>query len=809
MPAGSYASIEPLSNLVGCPANGVWTLSVTDNWSADDGCLFSFALDLDPSFYPTIISFEPQIGWGVDSSYWEPTGNSITSISPNGDVVSITPGAAGTFNYLYTVIDNFGCTNDTSVNVVVNANPSVFAGNDTTLCNGATMQLDGQVSGVSSNCDFVLVLTDAFGDGWNGNTLTINNGGVLTDYTLTAGLTTTFNISVTTGTSITATFNAIGAWINECSFVILDPDGNIIVTQGPSLTAGTVDVFTALCSAAYVYSWTPAAQVSDAAILDPIVTLTAPSTLVLTVYPVGHPACSVTDNIIVGFSTNPNAGVDNVLTICSNGVATDLFPLLGPTADVVGGTWLNSSNLPVVMPYEPIVMAPGNYVYIANNAGCTDSATIVVTEIVTEITDTQFTNVDCNGADNGTITLTATNVLSYTINGGTSVNSGSPIVINSLSPGTYLIDVYGPSGCADNTTVIITEPSPLQITALTDDITLCPNQTIPLTAQGTGGNGVYVYNWTENNVPIGVGSTINVTPLVSPSQYCVVLTEACGSTPAIECMTILLANPIVPSIVPDKTGGCFPVSVTFTNTTVTPDFLSMFVDFGDGSTATINTLSQFTHEYTAIGIYTVTIKITSTIGCEYETVYSSMIETFGYPNALFTVNPNTVSMFNPVANLVNQSSSDVVSYFWSMPDGNPSSSTLENLAVTYPLDSAKIYPITLYVTNTHGCTDSIVGSLVVYEEVLLYAPNTFTPDGDQFNQVWNVYAVGVNPEKYNLKLFNRWGQLVWETSDIHEGWDAKYGGNVVQDGIFTWTVSAGNNYNDNKYYFDGFVNVIK
>ena len=71
-------------------------------------------------------------------------------------------------------------------NLTVEPNPIVFAGNDTTLCNGSTLQLQGEISGPGSetDCNYSLLVEDSFGDGWNGNTVTINVDGVSTDYTL-------------------------------------------------------------------------------------------------------------------------------------------------------------------------------------------------------------------------------------------------------------------------------------------------------------------------------------------------------------------------------------------------------------------------------------------------------------------------------------------------------------------------------------------------------------------------------------------------------------------------------------------------
>ena len=162
--------------LYDCPTNGVWTLTVIDNWAADDGTLFSFGLNLDPSYYPAISTFEPQIGHQCDSSFWvSPLYQSSISIDCNE--LTVTPTVAGSFTYAYSVTDDFGCSYDTSLVLTVNALADVFAGNDTTLCDGASLQLDGQIVGAQSTCSYDLLLEDTFGDGWNGNDMTVTING--------------------------------------------------------------------------------------------------------------------------------------------------------------------------------------------------------------------------------------------------------------------------------------------------------------------------------------------------------------------------------------------------------------------------------------------------------------------------------------------------------------------------------------------------------------------------------------------------------------------------------------------------------
>ena len=807
LPAGDYLSVDPFSNFIGCPTNGTWTISVVDAWGGDDGVLFGFSLDLAGTLYANPVTFTPQVADGPTESFWSNSGSFITNLDANLDVVTITPTSSGLYNYVYSAINDFGCSFDTSVNVFVAPNPILLAGNDTTICNGAQFQLDGQVASALSTCDYSLVLSDTWGDGWNGNTITINVGGISTNYTLVTGLTQTFSISVVNGVNVTATLNLTGSFISEVSFTILNPSGNIVATQGPSLATGTVDVFTAACAPSYVFSWSPANQVSNATIADPMLQLTAPQTLTLSAHPPGHPACVVTDQIVIDFSPNPNAGTDGVLAICSNAAPVDLFTVLG-AAPELGGAWLNEVNAPAVMPYNPMTMNAGTYSYVLNNGGCTDTSKVVVTEINTVITNSQVADVDCFGADNGSVMITGTNITSYKINNGASVMTSSPFTINSLAPGAYFIEVFGPSGCQDDININIEEPLPLQITSLTNDTTICLGQSLALSAAGAGGNGVYIYTWAQGLNPIGVGSPFNVTPITT-TEYCVVLSEACGSLPAAECMTVTLANPIVNAVVTDKLNGCYPLTVNFTNTTATTDFESVRVDFGDGSSASFNTIGVFSHVYSTPGLYTVTMTTTSIFGCDYVTVFNNLIEAFDYPTASFTINPQKVSMFNPKVSLSSTSSADVVSVIWDIPSGNPSSSNLTDLYTVYPLDSVNDYFVTLYVTNEHGCKDSITNFIQVHEEVLLYAPNTFTPDGDKFNQTWKVFAVGLDPEKFELQLFNRWGEMVFHTKDVNEGWDAIYKGKEVQEGTFNWSVFAGNKYDDNKYIYRGSVNVIR
>jgi gliding motility-associated-like protein len=812
LPAGDYEPIEPMTNLIGCPLNGIWTLTVIDNWAADDGTLFGFSINLDPALYPPVTVFEPQIGLGADSSYWETPAPYMTSLSANADVITITPTVAGTYTYTYHVIDDFGCEHDTSVTVTVNDNLLPDAGPDIVVCDGNPVQLNGSVAGLggSSPCTYNLNLVDQFGDGWGGCNVTVTINGVPTVYNMPANISNQdIPIQIPHGATVSIVFfddNNFNSW--DCEYTLTDPYGNVLVDQGGNFIPPNTNPtnFTADCFNGYVFQWTTGIGTFDnASIPGPIGTFNIAGPVTLTVYPNGHPLCATTDQLNVTLSASADPGEDSTLTICSQGAAQDLFPLLGPNASP-NGSWTNPAGAPVAMPYNPVTMNPGVYSYSVDSNGCVSVATVTVTEINTSI-NIAVTNVSCFGANNGSIVATVTNATSYTLDGGPSQPiAGNLFTINNLAPGTYVVDVYGSNGCTDQETFTITQPQQM-VASISPDVTICPGETTTLTAVGVGGSSPYTFTWFTGITVLGAGASFDVTP-VATTQYCVILTEACGSVPDTACMTVSHPNPIIPLFTPDVTSGCFPVPVSFTNVSTGGTVASMFVDYGDGTSETLIGMAGADHVYELPGVYTVTLDVTSDVGCHYTATFPNLITVYDKPIAYFNIMPNPVSMFNPYVQLLNASSSDVVTYDWHLDGGTPATSANENVNAQFPDGVAANYDVTLYVTNNDGCVDSITRVVQVISEVLLYAPNAFTPDGDEFNQTWRVFISGIDVAQFELIIYNRWGEIVWQSHDYEAEWDGTYKGKIVQDGTYNWTIETKDVTNDKKYQFQGSFNVI-
>ena len=117
--------------------------------------------------------------------------------------------------------------------------------------------------------------------------------------------------------------------------------------------------------------------------------------------------------------------------------------------------------------------------------------------------------------------------------------------------------------------------------------------------------------------------------------------------------------------------------------------------------------------------------------------------------------------------------------------------------------------ITLYASIEEGCADTAYQQILFNNDPFFYAPNTFIPDNDGRNDIWNV--VYSNPEylrDYRVRVFNRWGQLIFESTDNATGWDGTYRGMPCQDGTYTWTLLF-TWYDLKSYDFIGHTNLLK
>lgn len=129
-PTVTYLPVTPFNSLVGCPLNGLWTITVTDNLLIDNGFIFKWSIDLSPTILPVNWEYTPSFANGKS---WKPDPDIISTV---GDNVTVLPTDTGFHYYTFRAIDNFGCSYDTTISVYVLSAPKVNLGNDTLICGG-------------------------------------------------------------------------------------------------------------------------------------------------------------------------------------------------------------------------------------------------------------------------------------------------------------------------------------------------------------------------------------------------------------------------------------------------------------------------------------------------------------------------------------------------------------------------------------------------------------------------------------------------------------------------------------------------
>ncbi len=251
------------------------------------------------------------------------------------------------------------------------------------------------------------------------------------------------------------------------------------------------------------------------------------------------------------------------------------------------------------------------------------------------------------------------------------------------------------------------------------------------------------------------------------------------------------AVPVV-NFTSDVIEGCQPLTVLFTNESTVSGNTVYSWDLGDGATSASSTDVQNTYE--AAACYDITLTVTSDGLCTSTQTLNDMICVHAVPYASFDYGPQQVYSDGPEVNFSNESDNYDFSN-WDFGDGG--TSTQDNPTHTFPIGDVGNYTVQLIVTTTFGCSDTTTRIVVVKDQLIFYVPNSFTPDNDEFNPIFiPVMTAGIDENDYHLDIYDRWGELVFSTSDIHEGWDGTYHGVMAKEGTYTWKLRFGLMEND-------------
>ena len=179
------------------------------------------------------------------------------------------------------------------------------------------------------------------------------------------------------------------------------------------------------------------------------------------------------------------------------------------------------------------------------------------------------------------------------------------------------------------------------------------------------------------------------------------------------------------------------------------------------------------------------------------------------PNVSFTADPTLLdNLSDGIVNFTNNTTG-AESYTWDFGDFSDISNATSP-SHEYDITQTTTYDVWLVAASPFDCLDSATLSIDVFQELIYFVPNAFTPDGDQFNQTFNpVFAAGFDPLDYNFIVMNRWGEILFESNDDTQGWDGTYGGKIVEEGTYLYKIEFGLENNDARKIVTGHVSLIK
>lgn len=446
-------------------------------------------------------------------------------------------------------------------------------------------------------------------------------------------------------------------------------------------------------------------------------------------------------------------------------------------------------------------LPPGQYIVtVTDSMGCTFTDTVIVQGTGALSMSTAQVNVLCNGGNNGSATFTPTSGNApYTYTWTPNVSSTG--TASNLTAGTYIVDVTDAFGCQNSFTFTITEPPLVPIIAVGAGTgSICIGATDTVSVSASGGAPPYSYVWLNN---LSTNDTLIVTPAVT-TTYTVVVSDACNTPPDTATITITV-NPL-PTIgfSADVLSGCSPVCPNFTLQS-NPAASTAFWDFGDGNNS--NSLSP-SHCYVLPASYDVSVQVTDVNGC---------VNSFSQA-AYITVHPDPLAGFNILSPQPATLEESTISFddissggdtcHWDFGDGNIITVVgCGDVANTY--DDTGAYHVTQIVVNQWGCSDTIDYDVYIVPSTTLYVPNTFTPNNDGKNDLFMVYGEYVSD--FHMMIFDRWGNLIFESYDMLKGWDGKANGgtNIAQIDTYVWVVTYTETYLGYYHKMIGHVNLVK
>ncbi len=541
------------------------------------------------------------------------------------------------------------------------------------------------------------------------------------------------------------------------------------------------------------------------------------------VWEVSNGTCpSVTDTVTISVYNLPIsvAGPDQNLcdayTTALNGnvppgTATGLWTMLSGPAVPTFSDNTNANTL-----FTDLIEGTYTLLWTVSNGSCADSVDTVLINVFNLPVSNAGTDQDlCATYDallDGNVPLgTATGLWTmYTGPAAVTFSAATdPLAtVSGLEEGTYaLLWTVGNGTCPVETDTVLIHVYDMPISNAGPDQSVC--ELSGVTLAGNAPTGSSTGYWSMISGPSLVLFDDNTSPISDASgmtngDYVLVWTVSNGTCPSVADTVLINVRPYpIIDISANRFIGCAPLGVAFLNLS-SPIGDDCLWEFGDGAIET--SCGDVYHAY-GPGIFDVTLTVTSD-GCSSTVTFHDYITSIELPVADFGTFPGVINITNTTVDFTNYST-NATGYTWNFGDGTSLSSEFEPVH-TYPETIGGLYEVMLIAENEFGCSDTAYGSIAYEDLLIFYIPNAFTPDGTTINDTFNpVFTSRIDPDNFNMKIFNRWGEILFETYNLNEGWDGTYGGILVEDGVYIWSIEFKDTITDKKMDYRGHVTILK
>lgn len=347
-------------------------------------------------------------------------------------------------------------------------------------------------------------------------------------------------------------------------------------------------------------------------------------------------------------------------------------------------------------------------------------------------------------------------------------------------------------GCTDSTTKMLTVlATPTADFNATPDYQVFPESTVSIENVSISGNANFM--WDFGNGATSQANDPGEITYDTWGTYDITLTIDNGQCYDQVQRTIVIDPPLPIADFVGQQSGCQPVTVEFINTS---EYGVQYLwDFGDGATsAAANPI----HTYYNPGTYTVSLTVTGPGGDMDTEVKVDYIEVYPQAGAFFTANPLNVTVPNNPVNFFNLSN-NATEYLWDFGDGVTSTEH----SPQYLYQEVGIYHVTLIANNEYNCPDTfrLEDPILAEGGGEIVFPNAFTPSangssGGYYDLSENLYNNDIffpmqeGVDDYQLLIFNRWGELIFESREVNRGWDGYYKGELCKQDVYVWKVRA-------------------